>query len=353
MEADFMFPICSKKTVSLIIRKLKMACLKLHTVNNTDLKISWVNKCVRSAKSDLNLRSVYLYGFNGKETDKETDLQDYGMRIYNPSLGRFLSVDPLTKGFPELTPYQFASNRPIDGVDWDGLEYVTVHILIKDGQRTELRRENHYQTMTNEQIQEIHGMSAADFYKKYSAAFEKEGRGVKYVYYNEVNGQNVPTGDISWESRQKLSFPWSESANFRRHGIWAGSGGITVLGVGGPPPSMDKSFGHIDQIDKLAYDHDLFYDYEGYEDGDFRNNFSDAAIAADKALLAGFEDYVQKVDASRDKDGNITYVDPVTGRAASEEAYATAKLGSTFFRNLVKEKEEKKANGESTEHNKK
>jgi hypothetical protein len=36
---------------------------------------------------------------------------------------RFLSVDPLTAKYPELTPSQFSSNRPIDGVDQDGLEY--------------------------------------------------------------------------------------------------------------------------------------------------------------------------------------------------------------------------------------
>ncbi|QDH80427.1 hypothetical protein FKX85_15810 [Echinicola soli] len=35
-----------------------------------------------------------------------------------------MSVDPLTKSYPMLTPYQFASNRPIDGVDLDGLEYL-------------------------------------------------------------------------------------------------------------------------------------------------------------------------------------------------------------------------------------
>jgi RHS repeat-associated protein len=64
----------------------------------------------------------YRYGFNGKETDSETGTQDYGMRIYNPALGKFLSVDPITANYPELTPYQFASNSPIIGVDLDGLE---------------------------------------------------------------------------------------------------------------------------------------------------------------------------------------------------------------------------------------
>jgi len=74
-----------------------------------------------------SVEDKYRYGFNGKENDNEVkgdgNLQDYGMRIYDSRIGRFLSVDPLTKQYPELTPYQFASNRPIDGIDLDGLEY--------------------------------------------------------------------------------------------------------------------------------------------------------------------------------------------------------------------------------------
>jgi RHS repeat-associated protein len=71
---------------------------------------------------------AYRYGFNGKEKDTETtwgdNSYDYGFRIYNPRYGRFLSVDPLTKSYPMLTPYQFASNTPIAAVDLDGLEGV-------------------------------------------------------------------------------------------------------------------------------------------------------------------------------------------------------------------------------------
>ena len=67
----------------------------------------------------------YRYGFNGKENDKDISEggQDYGMRIYDARLGRFLSEDPITDKYPELTPYQFASNRPVDGIDEDGLEW--------------------------------------------------------------------------------------------------------------------------------------------------------------------------------------------------------------------------------------
>ncbi|SHN08130.1 RHS repeat domain-containing protein [Chitinophaga sp. CF418] len=68
----------------------------------------------------------YRYGFNGKENDNEVkgegNQQDYGMRVYDPRLGKFLSVDPLTKEYPELTPYQFSGNTPIQATDLDGAE---------------------------------------------------------------------------------------------------------------------------------------------------------------------------------------------------------------------------------------
>lgn len=74
---------------------------------------------------------LYRYGFNGKEKSDEIsgegNTYDYGFRIYDTRLGRLLSVDPLTKGYPMLTPYQYASNRPIDGIDLDGLEFLSFH----------------------------------------------------------------------------------------------------------------------------------------------------------------------------------------------------------------------------------
>lgn len=69
----------------------------------------------------------YRYGFNGKENDNEAkgtgNQQDYGMRIYDSRVAKFLSVDPLTKSYPSLSPYPFAMNSPIAGIDMDGLEF--------------------------------------------------------------------------------------------------------------------------------------------------------------------------------------------------------------------------------------
>jgi RHS repeat-associated protein len=69
---------------------------------------------------------AYRYGFNGKENDPETNWQDYGFRLYDRRACRFASVDPITAQYPELTPYQFASNTPISAIDLDGLEEYNV-----------------------------------------------------------------------------------------------------------------------------------------------------------------------------------------------------------------------------------
>lgn len=68
--------------------------------------------------------SSYRYGFNGKENDKDISAggQDYGMRIYDGRLGRFLSVDPICHEYPFYSPFQFAGNCPIKFVDIDGKE---------------------------------------------------------------------------------------------------------------------------------------------------------------------------------------------------------------------------------------
>jgi RHS repeat-associated protein len=70
--------------------------------------------------------SSYRFGFNGKENLALAGWQDYGMRIYDRLTSRFISADPLIvygQKYAELSPYQFAGNRPIDGIDKDGLEW--------------------------------------------------------------------------------------------------------------------------------------------------------------------------------------------------------------------------------------
>ena len=69
----------------------------------------------------------YRWGFNGVE--KNIDINALGdgyvfeFREYDSHVGRFLSVDPLSKEYPWNSTFAFAENRVIDGKDLEGLEY--------------------------------------------------------------------------------------------------------------------------------------------------------------------------------------------------------------------------------------
>jgi RHS repeat-associated protein len=71
----------------------------------------------------------FRFAFNGKELDNEVygfgNFQDYGARMYNTRLGRFISPDPLIVGqkkYAWLSGYQFAGDMPTKFIDMDGLE---------------------------------------------------------------------------------------------------------------------------------------------------------------------------------------------------------------------------------------
>jgi len=70
----------------------------------------------------------YRYGFQGQEMDDEIKGEgnsiNYKFRMHDPRVGRFLSLDPLSKSFPWNSPYVFGENRVIDGIELEGLEYV-------------------------------------------------------------------------------------------------------------------------------------------------------------------------------------------------------------------------------------
>ena len=64
------------------------------------------------------------FGFNGQEKDNEMkgngNSIDFTARMYDTRVGRFLSLDPLSKKFPSESNFSFAGNNPIYYVDREG-----------------------------------------------------------------------------------------------------------------------------------------------------------------------------------------------------------------------------------------
>ena len=66
----------------------------------------------------------YRRGFNGMEKDDEVkgggNSYDFGARMYDSRLGRFLSLDRFADKNPCFSPYLISDNNPVVFVDSDG-----------------------------------------------------------------------------------------------------------------------------------------------------------------------------------------------------------------------------------------
>jgi RHS repeat-associated protein len=72
----------------------------------------------------FSAEAAYRYGFNGMEKDDEFkgegNSYDFGARMYDSRIGRWLSVDPLAGSYPDLSSFCYAANSPIGIIDPDG-----------------------------------------------------------------------------------------------------------------------------------------------------------------------------------------------------------------------------------------
>lgn len=74
--------------------------------------------------TSVDLGQNYIYGFGSHEKDDEIrgsgNSYDFGARMHDPRLGRFLSLDPKIHEYPYMSPYCYAANNPIYYLDKNG-----------------------------------------------------------------------------------------------------------------------------------------------------------------------------------------------------------------------------------------
>jgi RHS repeat-associated protein len=96
-----------------------IAYFKTEVVSATDYGSFGLELNGRTANSPASIN-----GFNGKRKDNEINGEgnsyDFGARIYDSRLGRWLSIDVEFQKSPGWTPYRFAFDNPLKYIDQEG-----------------------------------------------------------------------------------------------------------------------------------------------------------------------------------------------------------------------------------------
>jgi len=279
----------------------------------------------------------YRFGFNGKENVDEiagnNNNLDFGSRIYDGRLGRWLSIDKLAYKHPFESPYVFASNSPLIFIDPDGKE----KIVISGGK--DMRSKKDGMKFINAGIAAIQEykanrptagpgslenitwiVTAADYSNEEWETIQKVAteQGVKVLLIssadeivNYVNSKNL---DDSGLSDARSSDQITEISVFS-HG-WSGTAGL-AYGNSDPSYTLDVTTrikGEvIEQMDKGALSENAQFDYyscnsageEGYL------NLAQKTVSLLEIKTTGFEgssSYYGLYDngAVKDKNGIVT-----------------------------------------------
>jgi len=273
------------------------AKLELDDVVLTKIEETTITECISQSDAD------YRYSFQGQEKDDEIkgigNSLEYRYRVYDSRLGKFLSIDPLFKSYAWNSPYAFCENRVIDGVDLEGLEYVSYTITVVDGQTTEISKVMDYE-LKNEGT---------------------KGPGLEYNYvYKDADGKVIKTDNQF------------QKAN--RYGIFGGERNPMIPRIGSDPDNKDDyeadyELPGMDEYDEIFKRHDQDYDEVGAAGPE--SVMEDVeTIPADKKLLVGLE----KLKKNRKSGGN----DKVTGEKYKVKGKIFAAGTKFYFKRALRKK---------------
>ena len=243
---------------------------------------------LRTISNSFTTHTRYL--FQAQEMDNEIKGEgnsvNYKFRMHDPRLGRFFCVDPLASKYPHNSVYAFSENRVIDGIELEGLEYVTFNILInKDGK--------------------VIDIGVLKDYELKSKTTFGPGTLKNYIYEQEDG--------------TKTKVEVKKENGFSDYGIFGGPNNLTMPIVGNNIDEKEDKFldiEPIDEYDAVYKQHDKEFKVKR-KDGAYDTFFSSSTEKANKNILKNVKTVLDK--AEKDE------CDAVTGKDLSPNGTNFAK----------------------------
>lgn len=193
----------------------------------------------------------YRYGFNGKEKDDEIkgsgNSYDYGARMYDPRIGRWMAVDPLARKYPFASPYNFVLNTPIMAIDLDGLEAVVVTIRPVQGQDPALTQVN-----VQKVVSQVDQANLTVTYRRLDAAGN---------LLSTTTGTNFVAGSVEAQLANATDAQGNTSLQKLQAGTYDGNGGFNQSGNQDPQSVGSASTA----LNGFQYNLNIQYQPDGYQ----------------------------------------------------------------------------------------
>ena len=160
----------------------------------------------------------YRYGFNGKEKIDEINgggnEYDFGARFYDSRLGKWLSIDPEFKIYPQSSHYSFALNNPIKFIDVAG-KFVVDPTLKEKYPTVALILENADLLYNNQQLPQnvLDALGTIDYKKIFDEVFRQAFKDASEANPEKIqellkngSGPTIGIGDFDVWDKKKQEF---------------------------------------------------------------------------------------------------------------------------------------------------